>query len=82
MGGMSDEVQRALDWYERLFEGKWEPEGYVGLAVDEAEDRARREKFAIRILHPDEQGAMTLELVPTRINLLVIDGRVHKAGVF
>jgi hypothetical protein len=55
------------------------PDDAAGLSTDLAAERYRDEGFQVQILRLEDHGAMTLDLRPNRIRLLVHDGRVVDA---
>lgn len=52
-----------------------DPEGYVGLAAQEAERRAR-ERGWLSVRHLEPNAIITMEYVVGRLNLAVQDGQV------
>jgi hypothetical protein len=57
-----------------------ELQGYVGLTVSEAEARAKNENRPIRVVEEDgEKKPVTMDYVPERVNLVIVDSKVTAA---
>jgi len=95
IGMAADSTRRRADeWFDRLFSGKRVDQQYVGLTVEEATALARQNGVELR-RHDREGGDHGPRLIdssgetrlfmnwdPTRLNFVVEDDRVIRAGFF
>jgi len=88
-------VRRSNEWIDRQFNGKREDQQYVGLTVAEATGLARqngvepgeqatkdRSDHGPRLMDSSGKTPIFLNFDPTRLNFVVEDGRVIRAGFF
>ena len=71
---------------DRLFSGKRPAPDFMGITVDRARSRAAAKQIPLRELVVDPEGrfeqALTLDLRPGRLNVVVARGVVVRAGYF